>query len=164
MNDTAVVAQTGISTNAFLDRDRADAVVVSCMGFRFVSQTEAAVQKAFNVTEIDLIRLAGGAKNLSSPGIKSRRRAVISDIALAIESHHVEKIILLNHQSCGKYAAEGLKWERSQSEAERAFHHQELRRAGEYARRKFPQIEILLGYTVAVGNAVVIETVSTVAD
>lgn len=148
------------ATNAFLDRDCADAVVLSCMGFRFVSQTEAAVQKAFGVGDVDLIRLAGGAKNLSSPGVRSRRRAVVSDIELAIESHHVGKIILLNHRTCGKYAAEGFKWERSQFEAERAFHHEELRRAGEYARKKFPQTEVLLGYVTAVGNEVVVEPVS----
>ena len=154
MNNTA--------TNAFLDRDYADAVVLSCMGFRFVSQTEMAVQKAFGVGDVDLIRLAGGAKNLSSPRVRSRRRAVISDITLAIESHHVEKIILLNHQTCGKYAAEGFKWERSQFEAERAFHHQELRRAGEYAKKKFLQTEVLLGYTTVTGDKVIIEPVSAV--
>lgn len=151
-----------IATNAFLDRSYAEAVVLSCMGFRFVSQTEAAVQKAFNVGDVDLIRLAGGAKNLSSPGVRSRRRAVVSDIELAIDSHHVKKIILLNHQTCGKYAAEGFKWERFQFEAERAFHHQELRRAGEYAKKKFPQTEVLLGYTTVTGDRVVIEPVSAV--
>lgn len=161
MNGISVaVASAGLSTNAFLDRDYAEAVVLSCMGFRFVSQTEAAVQKAFNIKDFDLIRLAGGAKNLSSPGIKSRRRTVMADIALAIESHHVRKIILLNHQACGKYAAEGFKWEYSQFEAERAFHHQELRRAGEYAKKRFPQTEVLLGYTVVAGNQVIIESVS----
>ncbi|MDO8754407.1 MAG: hypothetical protein Q7J80_10975 [Anaerolineales bacterium] len=162
MNDTSVaVPSAGLSTNAFLDRDYAEAVVLSCMGFRFVSQTEAAVQKAFNIKDFDLIRLAGGAKNLSSPGIKSRRRAVMADIALAIESHHVKKIILLNHQACGKYAAEGHSWKRSDAEAERKFHHEELRRAGEYAKKKFPQTEVLLGYTVVTGDKVVIEPVST---
>ena len=147
------------NAGTFFSKDTTDAVVITCLSFRFRSLTEAAVLRTFGIKDYDLISLAGGAKNISSPGFASRRRAVMSDIALAVEKHRVGRIILLNHQTCSKYAAAGHVFGVSERERERQFHYGELREAGRRTKKKFPDAEVLLGYLAVTSGGVVIESV-----
>ena len=161
MKDTSIVVPTaGLSTREFYENETTDSVVITCVSFRFRPHTEMAVQETFGIGNYDLISLAGGAKSISSPGIRSRRRAVLSDIDLVIEKHKVGKIILLNHQTCSKYAAEGISFGASEREAERQFHHGELREAGRRMGLKFPNVTVLLGYMHVADGKVVIEPIS----
>ncbi|MEK7647250.1 MAG: carbonic anhydrase [Patescibacteria group bacterium] len=127
-----------------LDKHMVGTVVVACIDFRFRAQLQKALLEACGVSDYDLIKLAGGAKNISSPDKDARREIVFDDIALALRAHHANKIILLNHQNCGKYASEGHVF--ADSAAEKIFHEQELRRAGELATSQFGGTEIVLGY------------------
>lgn len=127
-----------------LGKHKVSTVVVACIDFRFRKQLQEAISEACGVSDYDLIKLAGGAKNISSPDKDARREIVFDDISLALQAHHAERIILLNHQNCGKYASEGHVF--ADLAEERTFHEQELRRAGELATSQFKDAKIVLGY------------------
>lgn len=132
-----------------LEEHQVSTVVVACMDFRFRDDIDdpkftEAVFVAFGVEKFDEIKLAGGAKNISSPDKPGRRETVLDDIRLAVEKHRARKIILLNHQNCGKYASEGYAF--TDPETERVFHEKELRLAGDVTFSHFMDAEILLGY------------------
>ena len=132
------------STKKLLERHEVGTVVVTCMDFRFRKQLPNAIFLAFGVDDYDEIKLAGGAKNIVSPDKEGRRVAIFDDIRIALEKHRAKKIILLTHQNCGKYAAEGYAF--TDPDAERIFHEKELRLAGDITFSHFMDAEILLGY------------------
>ena len=119
-------------------------VVVACIDFRFRKQLPNAIFQTFGVDDYDDPKLAGGAKNIASPDDDGRRKAILDDIALALDKYRAKQILLLNHQNCGKYAAEGHVF--TDSGDERAFHEKELRLAGDITFSHFHDAKILLGY------------------
>ncbi len=121
-----------------------ETVVVNCIDFRFREGAVRALKDAFGITAYDEIKLAGGAKNLSMPVKEGRREAVCDDVALAIGAHRATRVVLLNHENCGKYASEGHAFD--DSKKEHAFHAEELRRAGAQVRARHPRAEVLLGF------------------
>ena len=132
------------SAKKLLEQHEVGTVVVTCMDFRFRKQLPNAIFLTFGVEDYDEIKLAGGAKNIVSPDKEGRQVAVFDDIRIALEKHRAKKIILLTHQNCGKYAAEGYVF--TDPEAERIFHEKELRLAGDITFSRFMDAEILLGY------------------
>lgn len=119
-------------------------VVVACIDFRFRHALHEAIREAFGIDHYDEIKLAGGAKNCSLPGVEARREVVRDDVALALEKHKAQRIILLNHENCGKYAAEGHTF--GNFPDEKAFHYKELMAAGVWAKKHFPKAEVRLGF------------------
>lgn len=129
-------------------------VVVACIDFRFRHALHEAIKEAFGIDHYDEIKLAGGAKNCSLPGVEApasakatadkRREVVRDDVALALEKHRAQRIILLNHENCGKYAAEGYTF--GNFPDEKAFHCKELMAAGAWAKKHFPKAEVRLGF------------------
>ncbi len=132
------------SAKKLLEKHEVGTVVVTCMGFRFRKQLPNAIFQTFGIDDYDEIKLAGGAKNIASPDKEGRRAAIFDDIKLALEKHRAKKIILLTHQNCGKYAAEGYTF--TDPDAERIFHEKELRLAGDITFSHFMDAEILIGY------------------
>lgn len=143
-----------------LNTHTVETAVVSCIDFRFNNFLHSAIEASFGVTEYDEIKLAGGAKNLSSPGKEERREVVAEDLLLAVEKHNVTKIILLTHENCGKYAADGNAFTPEEFEKEKAFHKKELSAAKDALTARFPGIETLLGFVyVTADDKVAIEKI-----
>lgn len=135
-----------------------DTVVVNCIDFRFRDGIPSALKKAFGVSSYDEIKLAGGAKNIASPGkTEIRRVVVLEDIQLAVKAHRAGQIILLNHQNCGKYASEGSKF--TDFDVERMFHQEELARAAAIVQKDYPFAKVLTGFAYVKddGKTIVIE-------
>ena len=127
-----------------IDQHEVGAVLLACIDFRFREGLTHAINQTFGITAWDEIKLAGGAKNISMPGKEGRMESVLNDLELAISTHRIKTILLLNHQDCGKYASEGYVF--SDLPTEHIFHEQELRNAGGLIKKKFPDAAILLGY------------------
>jgi len=126
-----------------LRQHKAEAVVVTCMDFRFCDQLRSAIKEAFNISAYDTIRLAGGAKNLSSPDADYRREVVLSDIATACKLHDVKLVMLLNHEQCGAYAQAGHQFVDAQAESD--FHAGELGKARTVVSESFPTTAVASG-------------------
>ena len=138
------------TTTRILDQHQVGAVVLACIDFRFREGLAGAIREAFHIDAWDEVKLAGGAKNISMPRKEGRAETAFDDLALAISAHHAHTVILLNHQNCGKYAAEGHIF--SDIISEQAFHTLELKKAGDITRKRFPAAIVLLGYASADPN------------
>lgn len=88
---------------------------------------------------MDLIVLAGGAKNLSSPLEHEDKTVVLENIAISIKLHSAKNIILTTHEDCGAYG--GSKKFSSQF-AETEFHRKELQKAAKFVKKHFPRLRI----------------------
>lgn len=127
-----------------LRQHHAEAVVLSCIDFRFTPFLRDIIERTLGISQFDLIQLAGGAKNLASPDSDARAAVVLEDLSLALRAHDTSIIVLVNHQQCGKYAEAGKRF--NNLSEERAFHAEELTKAAYRIRREFPNIAIRGGF------------------
>ena len=84
------------------DHYHADACIVWCFDNRFSALLEE-FKRAHNFAHTDLVKVAGGAKGLSSPGKPYERKYVLDQIAKSLTLHHSKKIVLMVHSGCGDY-------------------------------------------------------------
>ena len=89
----------------------------------------------------DPIKIAGGAQCLASPELESEREFVLAQIRKSMQLHGTRRVILMLHSDCGAYG--GLDGGfGGDAAAERAHHHEELRRAAENLARAIPGVEV----------------------
>ncbi|MBI2515213.1 hypothetical protein HYV91_03495 [Candidatus Wolfebacteria bacterium] len=116
------------------DHYRADACVVWCFDDRFAGLLEDFI-KAKNFRRVDLIKVAGGAKDLvgfsDTITCDSKQSYLLDQIAKSIKLHQTPLVILMVHADCGAY---GKKFETVLEEQE--FYRGELNKA-EAVVRKF---------------------------
>ena len=123
-----------------------DACVVWCFDARFTDLLdELLVAKHWR--NIDLIKVAGGAKALSSPENAEERNFILGQIAKSITLHKAARVALMVHAECGAYSKHF-----DDPKEERLFYESEAKKAGDIIRA-----------FLAKGN-LSIEIISLVAD
>ena len=81
-----------------MDQPKAKALIATCIDFRLQDEIDAWIDKHFEPDTFDRVSLAGDIKNLD---------AVLDQIKIAHNLHQIKKVILINHEDCGAYGAEG---------------------------------------------------------
>lgn len=74
------------------------AVVITCIDFRLQDFIEQWLKKRFGPKDLDRVALGGGVLNLG---------VILSQIKISSDLHHIEKVILINHEDCGAYGEAG---------------------------------------------------------
>jgi carbonic anhydrase len=117
------------------------AVALTCVDYRFRRPFQDFLA-GLQLTDVDHIALAGGAKGLLSPA--AVQDELFANFEIAFNKHGVERVILINHQDCGGYGGSsafgGL-------DAELDFQRAQLRQAVSTLGVRYPekQIEAYLG-------------------
>lgn len=104
-----------------------DAFVVMCMDFRFQKTFDQWLQKNLGQGNYDRVGFAGGVKSWET---------IFSQIEISKRLHHIKKVVLINHEDCGAYGAEG--------NPQR--HAKDLNEAREKVLQAFPDLEVALYY------------------
>ena len=131
-----------------------EAVVLSCIDFRFWKETVEFIEKELGIKTFDFPSLPGSAKAINE---SEDEKFVFGCISVPVELHHAEKIVIINHQDCGAYGGSA-KWN-GDDEAEQKFHEAELKKAKEKITVKYPDKEIILVYAKLVDDKENIEFV-----
>ena len=127
------------------EKYQCDAAIIWCFDNRFELGFRKFLKK-IGVTNSDPIKIAGGAKCLASPELETERQFVLEQIRKSIRLHGTRRVILMLHSDCGAYG--GLDGGfGGDATAERAHHHEELRRAAENLASAIPGVEVS-GYFV----------------
>jgi carbonic anhydrase len=119
---------------------RAGAVVVWCFDHRF-HLAFSKFLKHIGLREIDIVKVAGGAKSLASTGPQPDREFVLEQIRASVRLHHTRLIILMLHSDCGAYGGIASAFA-GDSQAEARHHEEELRRAAACVREAIPGVEV----------------------
>ncbi|MEI6596673.1 MAG: carbonic anhydrase [bacterium] len=125
----------------FKDVHSCEAVILTCIDFRFWRETLEYIEKELGIKSFDFPSLPGAAKAINE--------AVDDDIAMQCISvpcdlHHVKKVVIVNHQDCGAYG--GSKVFNGDELAEQKFHEEELKKAKAKVLKKYPGLEVILAY------------------
>ena len=143
----------------FKDVHKCDAVVLSCIDFRFWKETIEFVENdppagGLGIKTFDFPSLPGSAKAINE---SNDEKFVFGCISVTVELHHAEKIVIINHQDCGAYG--GSAKFNNDEKAEQEFHENELKKAKDKILAKYPDKEIILIYAKLVDNKENIEFV-----
>jgi hypothetical protein len=123
----------------FKDIHSCEAVVLCCIDFRFWKETAEFVEKELGLKSYDFPSLPGSAK-----AINECNDLANSCISVPCDLHHVQKIVVVNHQDCGAYG--GSKVFNGDSGIEQKFHEEELKKAKAKILEKYPEKEVILVY------------------
>lgn len=75
-----------------------DALVITCIDFRFQKYIENWLNKNFSEKKYDRVALAGGVFDFYS---------ILRQVEISNNLHKIHKVILINHEDCGAYGKEG---------------------------------------------------------
>jgi carbonic anhydrase len=142
---------TGIAVSPFLffsqkanaQNHQAKALVLSCIDFRFIHAEQTFLTETL-AGQYDWTALAGA--SLALTGFPHPAEAITfwDQLELSSQLHHIEKVIILDHQDCGAYAS-FLDADLSQDPTrEYQVHQHYLRQAYEAIHHRYPQLEIEL--------------------
>jgi carbonic anhydrase len=126
--------------DAARERYQCGAAVVWCFDNRFHLGFSKFLKRR-GVSNPDVIKIAGGAKCLASPGRQSDREFLLEQIRTSIRLHGTKLVVLMLHSDCGAYG--GLDGGFGGNARKEARHHEEeLRRAAEFLRKELPDIGV----------------------
>lgn len=100
-----------------------DVLIVTCIDFRFQKYINDWISKNFRNGTFDRVAIAGGVFDLDY---------VLKQTEISHRLHHIQKVILINHEDCGAYGEAGT--------AEK--HSTDLRTAGEEIKQLYPELKI----------------------
>jgi len=118
---------------------KCDAAIVWCFDNRFELSFRKFLSR-IGVTYSDPIKVAGGAKCLSSPEPESDREFVLDQIRKSIRLHETQRVILMVHSDCGAYGGMAAFGNDAQKEAQRM--RDELHLAAAVVQKAFPEIRV----------------------
>ncbi len=75
-----------------------EAIVISCIDFRFYENISNWLAKNFKPNTFDRGAFAGSAKNLQT---------ILSQVEMSVQLHKIKKVVLINHEDCGAYGKNG---------------------------------------------------------
>ncbi len=100
-----------------------EAVVVTCIDFRFQDYINTWIAENFSPKSHDRVAFAGGVKNLDT---------ILAQIEISHRLHQIKKAVLVNHEDCGAYGAAGTPEK----------HAEDLKTAADKLQETYPDLEI----------------------
>ena len=104
-----------------------EAIIVTCIDYRLQEHINNWISENFLPKAFDRVAIAGGVKNLEF---------AVSQVEIAHRLHHINKVLLINHEDCGAYGQEGIP----------AKHTKDLRAASQKLNMQFPGLEVKTYY------------------
>ena len=117
-----------------------DASVVGCFDNRF-DTVGRKLLKRIGVVQPDPIKIAGGAKSLSSPDQEFHRAFVLDQIQKSIRLHGTNRAILVLHSDCGAYGGLAGRFQ-GDTRAEAEHYRAEFARATEFLKSAIPNLTV----------------------
>jgi carbonic anhydrase len=117
----------------------ANAAVLCCFDQRIRLAVYKFLQKQV-ILRPDMIVVAGGAKTLASPRNDFERDFILEQVRMSILLHKTERVFLMSHSDCATYG--GLAAFAGDPEKEALHHKQELRRAAQLVKDRFPEVRV----------------------
>lgn len=74
-----------------------DALIVSCIDFRFQKYIRNWLDKNLADKTFDYVGYAGGSKDID---------AIMKQLDISVRLHSITDVVLMNHEECGAYGAE----------------------------------------------------------
>ncbi|MBI4854876.1 MAG: hypothetical protein HY819_24010 [Acidobacteria bacterium] len=122
-----------------------EALLLSCIDYRVVNETEAYMSSKGLRDKYDHIVLAGASLGATNTVYPSWGQTFIEHVDVAIKLHNIHKVIILDHRDCGAYRVflkqEGLEKDRAK---ENKVHLEQMNALADTIQKKYPQLDVEL--------------------
>ncbi len=132
------------TTPAKAEVNQAQALVLSCIDFRFLKKEQYFLRSKNLTDKYDLTTLAGASLALTGFPHKSDAEAFWDQLEISYKLHHIHKVIIIDHQDCGAYAMMIDPNLNKNPERELQVHTDYLNRAYSLIHSRYPAMEIEL--------------------
>lgn len=123
---------------------KAKALVLSCIDFRFLEEEHSFLLNQGLKNQYDWTGLAGASLALASSRHSADTNAFWNQLDISYHLHHIDKVIILDHQDCGAYA-QNIDPNLSQNpEREEQVHISYLNQAYRSIHQRYPNLQIEL--------------------
>ena len=89
------------TSNELLEAHECEALVITCMDFRFIAATYRFVHDELAIPTFDFVTVPGAAKGVAERNQYGKYEFSVT--ALSKELHKIGKVILVSHATCGAY-------------------------------------------------------------
>lgn len=120
---------------------KATTLLLRCMDFRLEPDLSLYLKSEGLIGKVDIVSLAGAAKNLAEEANEANRELVFTHVRLAQELHGVEEVILMSHTDCGAYGGAKAFREREHEEQRLV---QDMQAARDLLTKRFKKLRIRL--------------------
>lgn len=126
------------------------ACLVFCMDYRLHEKLHSFIGAVgLDRDGVDIVRVAGVAKNLARPSDPTERAFVLQQLRTSVTLHGIKEIYLINHEDCGAYSLQHV----PNSDEELMIHSKDLRAARTLIKENFPGIDVRLYFMRLNGQA-----------
>ena len=115
------------------------AIMFHCIDFRLIGETRRWMREEGLLGDCDVVSVAGAAKQIAD-GSPEVRDFLLNQIRIARDLHHVSRVILAHHSSCGAYKAS---YNFATPEEESKKQSEDMAAAGRIIQDRFPGIEVV---------------------
>jgi carbonic anhydrase len=120
------------------------ACVITCIDFRFQKNIKDYLVKNDYLGEADIISVAGASHDIATPQTPVDQNYLMNQIGISVSLHNPDKIIIVDHQDCGMYAATGKIEKGLDLPKDTEKHTNYLLKAKELIQQKYNNIEVVL--------------------
>jgi carbonic anhydrase len=123
---------------------KTDALLLSCMDFRLIDETERYMSGRGLRNKYDHVILAGAALGALTDKYPAWNKTFWEHLDVAIQLHQIHKVIAIDHRDCGAYKVilgEDFSKDRAR---ETAIHADKLKELGKQINAKYPKLEVEL--------------------
>ncbi|MFN0316272.1 MAG: carbonic anhydrase [Burkholderiales bacterium] len=121
-----------------------EALLLSCMDFRLVDETERYMSGRGLRNKYDHVILAGAALGATTDKFPLWKKVFWEHLDVAIKLHKIHKVMVLDHRDCGAYKVVMGEDFAANPERETEVHAQQLKRLGKLIRAKHPALDVEL--------------------
>lgn len=123
---------------------KTEALLLSCMDYRLVDETERYMSSRDMKDKYDHIVLAGASLGAITDQYPEWNKTFWGHLEVAIQLHHIEKVFILDHRDCGAYKVILKEDLAGDPGRETAVHAEQLKKLSGMIREKYPQLTVEL--------------------
>jgi carbonic anhydrase len=121
------------TSNELLEAHECEALVITCMDFRFIAATYRFVHDELAIPTFDFVTVPGAAKGVAEKNQYGQYEFDVT--ALSQKLHKIGKVIIVNHATCGAYGIENPEQERERQTSD-------LKNAKALFEKTFPGVSV----------------------
>jgi carbonic anhydrase len=135
---------SGLASASTLADGHADILLLTCMDYRLMEETEKYMVRRGLKHKYDHIVLAGGALGAVTDKFPEWNKTFWDELGLAIDLHHVHKVMLMDHRDCGAYKQIFEEDFAKHPKKETEIHTAQLKKLKEQINNKYEKLEVEL--------------------
>jgi carbonic anhydrase len=139
------VAALAVLSAAAWAAGHTEALLLSCMDYRLVDDTEKYMSSRGLRDKYDHVILAGASLGATSDKKPAWNQTFWEHLDVAIALHHIEKVIVLDHRDCGAYKVLLGEDFSKDAKKELAVHEEHLKALRAKILEKYPKLQVELG-------------------